>query len=146
VFGGPSTGSIVEEAVSRDIPWIRLGTNSLVQLGYGINQMRFQATIHLQTSSIAVDIACKRTYQKMLDMASIPVASGSICVNEERFGRDHKKIGYLIVLKPLDGNHGKDINVKLGRWVSGFGFCQRIQQTHHCRKNLLLDSTIEYGH
>jgi cyanophycin synthetase len=54
---GPSTGSIVEEAVSRNIPWIRLGTNSLVQLGHGINQMRFQATITCKTSSIAVDMA-----------------------------------------------------------------------------------------
>src|SRR5687768_2466782 len=57
---GPSTGSIVEEAVARDIPWIRLGTNSLVQLGYGINQMRFQATITCNTSNIAVDIACDK--------------------------------------------------------------------------------------
>lgn len=55
---GPSTGSIVDEAVARDIPWIRLGTNSLVQLGYGVNQMRFQATITCKTSNIAVDIAC----------------------------------------------------------------------------------------
>ena len=47
---GPSTGSIVEEAVSRRIPWIRLGTNSLVQLGYGVNQQRFQATITGKTS------------------------------------------------------------------------------------------------
>ena len=54
---GPSTGSIVDEAVARDIPWIRLGTNSLIQLGYGKNQMRFQATITCNTSSIAVDIA-----------------------------------------------------------------------------------------
>jgi hypothetical protein len=53
-------GSIVEEAVSRSIPWIRLGTNSLVQLGHGINQMRFQATITCKTSSIAVDMACTR--------------------------------------------------------------------------------------
>jgi hypothetical protein len=51
---GPKYGSIVEEAVSRSIPWIRLGTNSLVQLGHGINQMRFQATITCKTSSIAV--------------------------------------------------------------------------------------------
>jgi hypothetical protein len=34
-----------------------------------------------KTSSIAVDIACnKELTKKMLDMASIPVASGSICV------------------------------------------------------------------
>jgi cyanophycin synthetase len=60
---GPSTGS-VEEAVSRSIPWIRLGTNSLVQLGHGINQMRFQATITCKTSSIAVDMACNKELQK----------------------------------------------------------------------------------
>jgi cyanophycin synthetase len=112
---GPSTGSIVEEAVARDIPWIRLGTNSLVQLGYGINQMRFQATITCKTSSIAVDIACnKEQTKKMLDAASIPVANGGICVDEEDLDEVIKKIGYPIVLKPLDGNHGKgaSINVK----------------------------------
>ena len=112
---GPSTGSIVEEAVSRDIPWIRLGTNSLVQLGYGINQMRFQATITCKTSSIAVDIACnKEQTKKMLDAASIPVANGGICVDEEDLDEVIKKIGYPIVIKPLDGNHGKgaSINIK----------------------------------
>ena len=112
---GPSTGSIVEDAVSRDIPWIRLGTNSLVQLGYGINQMRFQATITCKTSSIAVDIACnKEQTKKMLDAASIPVANGGICVDEEDLDEVIRKIGYPIVLKPLDGNHGKgaSINVK----------------------------------
>ncbi len=112
---GPSTGSIVEDAVSRDIPWIRLGTNSLVQLGYGINQMRFQATITCKTSSIAVDIACnKEQTKKMLDAASIPVANGGICVDEEDLDEVIKKIGYPIVIKPLDGNHGKgaSINIK----------------------------------
>jgi cyanophycin synthetase len=112
---GPSTGSIVEEAVARDIPWIRLGTNSLVQLGYGINQMRFQATITCKTSNIAVDIACnKEQTKKMLDAASIPVANGGICVDEEDLDEVIRKIGYPIVIKPLDGNHGKgaSINVK----------------------------------
>lgn len=112
---GPSTGSIVEEAVARDIPWIRLGTNSLVQLGYGINQMRFQATITCKTSSIAVDIACnKEQTKKMLDANSIPVANGGIVVDEEDLDDVIRKIGYPIVIKPLDGNHGKgaSINVK----------------------------------
>jgi cyanophycin synthetase len=57
----------------------------------------------------------------MLDMASIPVASGSIC-KRRRFGRDHKKIT-PIVLKPLDGNHGKgaSINVEIGKmWCLAF--------------------------
>jgi len=112
---GPSTGSIVEEAVARDIPWIRLGTNSLVQLGYGKNQMRFQATITQNTSNIAVDIACnKEETKRMLANASIPVADGSICVDEEDLENCIAKIGFPIVIKPLDGNHGKgaSINVK----------------------------------
>src|SRR5690606_21455240 len=112
---GPSTVSIVEEAVARDIPWIRLGTNSLVQLGYGINQMRFQATITCNTSNIAVDIACdKEDTKKMLENSSVPVARGSICVDEEDLIETIDKIGFPIVIKPLGGNHGKgaSINVK----------------------------------
>ena len=125
---GPSTGSIVEEAVSRDIPWIRLGTNSLVQLGYGINQMRFQATITCKTSSIAVDIACnKEQTKKMLEMASIPVASGSICIDEDSLAEVIQKIGYPIVLKPLGGNHGKGASINVTNWedaVVGLTFAQ----------------------
>lgn len=105
---GPSTGSIVEEAVSRDIPWIRLGKNSLIQLGYGINQQRFQATITGNTSSIAVDIACnKELTKKMLEDAAIPVPLGDLVVDAEGLERAIKRIGYPLVLKPLDGNHGK---------------------------------------
>ena len=126
---GPSTGSIVEEAVARDIPWIRLGTNSLVQLGYGVNQMRFQATITCKTSSIAVDIACnKEQTKKMLDAASIPVANGGICVDEEDLEAVVKKIGYPIVLKPLDGNHGKGASINVKTWedaVEGLAYAKK---------------------
>lgn len=129
---GPSTGSIVEEAVSRDIPWIRLGTNSLVQLGYGINQMRFQATITCKTSNIAVDIACnKEETKRMLDMASIPVASGGICVDEEDLEDVVKKIGYPIVIKPLDGNHGKGASINVKTWedaVEGLAYAKKYSR------------------
>lgn len=111
---GPSTGSIVEEAASRRIPWIRLGKNSLVQLGYGINQQRFQATITGNTSSIAVDIACnKELTKKMLEDAAIPVPSGSLVVDEEGLDLAIRKIGYPIVIKPLDGNHGKGASINV---------------------------------
>lgn len=111
---GPSTASIVDEAVARDIPWIRLGTNSLIQLGYGVNQMRFQATITCKTSNIAVDIACnKEETKRMLDMNSIPVAKGSICLDEEDLQNTIDKIGFPIVIKPLDGNHGKGASINV---------------------------------
>ncbi len=129
---GPSTGSIVEEAVARDIPWIRLGTNSLVQLGYGVHQMRFQATITCNTSNIAVDIACnKEETKRMLELASIPVANGGICVDEEDLEATIKKIGYPIVLKPLDGNHGKGASINVTNWddaVSGLAYAKNYSR------------------
>ena len=127
---GPSTASIVDEAVSRDIPFLRLGRNSLIQLGAGVNQMRFQATITCKTSNIAVDIACnKEQTKKMLDDASIPVAKGDICYDEEDLKDTIDHIGYPIVIKPLDGNHGKGASINVTNWedaVKGFKACQRI--------------------
>ena len=114
---GPSTASIVDEAVSRDIPFLRLGRNSLIQLGAGVNQMRFQATITCKTSNIAVDIACnKEQTKKMLDDASIPVAKGDICYDEEDLKDTIDDIGYPIVIKPLDGNHGKGASINVTNW------------------------------
>lgn len=114
---GPSTGSIVEEAVARDIPWIRLGRNSLVQLGYGIHQRRFQATITDRTSNIAVDIACnKEATKRMLSDAAIPVAKGDICYDEEDLKATIERIGFPIVIKPLDGNHGKGASINILNW------------------------------
>ena len=114
---GPSTASIVDEAVSRDIPFLRLGRNSLIQLGAGVNQMRFQATITCKTSNIAVDIACnKEQTKKMLDDASIPVAKGDICYDEEDLKDTIDGIGYPIVIKPLDGNHGKGASINVTNW------------------------------
>jgi cyanophycin synthetase len=116
---GPSTGSIVEEAVSRKIPWIRLGTNSLVQLGYGVNQQRFQATITGNTSCIGVDIACNKDLTKrMLHDAAIPVPIGELIVDEEGLDEVVRKIGYPIVIKPLDGNHGKGSSINVNDWES----------------------------
>jgi cyanophycin synthetase len=63
---GPSTASIVDEAISRGIPWIRLNKYSLCQLGYGKNQVRIQATVTSQTSSIGVDIAKDKEDTKYL--------------------------------------------------------------------------------
>lgn len=112
---GPSTGSIVDEAISRDIPWIRLNKSSLVQLGYGKNQVRFRATMTERTSSIAVDIAGNKDETKrLLSDAAIPVAKGVTASSLEDVHDAIKRVGFPLVFKPLDGNHGKGatINVK----------------------------------
>jgi cyanophycin synthetase len=112
---GPSTGSIVDEAVSRNIPYIRLNNQSLVQLGHGKNQVRFRATMTDKTSSIAVDLASnKDETKKMLKDAAIPVANG-MCISElSEIETVIDQVGFPLVFKPLDGNHGKgaSINVK----------------------------------
>jgi cyanophycin synthetase len=112
---GPSTGSIIDEAIARDIPFIRLNGESLVQLGYGKNQIRFRATMTDRTSSIAVDLASnKEETKRLLQDAAIPVAKGT-CISKIEYLEDAvKSIGFPLVFKPLDGNHGKgaSINVK----------------------------------
>ncbi|MEO6288796.1 MAG: cyanophycin synthetase, partial [Ginsengibacter sp.] len=105
---GPSTGSIVEEAVKRGIPFIRLNKHSLVQLGYGIHQQRIRATIASTTSSIAVDIAGdKEETKNLLSAAEVPVPKGIILNSDESVQRAIEAVGYPFVIKPIDGNHGK---------------------------------------
>ncbi|MBC7694655.1 MAG: cyanophycin synthetase [Burkholderiales bacterium] len=112
---GPSTGSIVDEAIARDIPFIRINSESLVQLGYGKNQVRFRATMTDRTSSIAVDLASNKDETKrMLKDAAIPVAKGVCISNPDDLEDAVNSVGFPLVFKPLDGNHGKgaSINVK----------------------------------
>jgi cyanophycin synthetase len=105
---GPSTGCIVEEAAKRGIPYIRLNKHSLVQLGYGVNQKRIRATIASTTSNIAVDIACDKEETKLLlEAAEIPVPRGTVIRTEEGLDEAIAKFGYPLVIKPIDGNHGK---------------------------------------
>lgn len=114
---GPSTGSIVDEAIKRKIPYIRLNRHSLVQLGYGKNQKRVQATVASTTSSIAVEIACdKEETKNLLEAAEIPVPRGRIIYDEVDLQAAIDKIGYPIVLKPVNGNHGKGATTNVKTW------------------------------
>ncbi len=126
---GPSTGSIVDEAVARKIPFIRLNTSSLVQLGYGKNQVRFRATMTDKTSSIAVDLAGNKDETKrILQEQAIPVAKGLTISTTEGLDEVLDKVGFPLVFKPLNGNHGKgaSINVKTREEaVEAFAFAQQ---------------------
>jgi len=114
---GPSTGCIVDEAAKRNIPFIRLNKQSLVQLGYGIHQKRIRATIASTTSNIAVDIAGdKEETKNLLGAAQIPVPTGVIIRTEEGLKEAIDKLGYPLVLKPVDGNHGKGATTNIINW------------------------------
>lgn len=114
---GPSTGCIVEEAARRGIPYIRLNKHSLVQLGYGVNQKRIRATIASTTGNIAVDIACDKEETKaLLEAAEIPVPRGTVIRSEEGLKEAVEKYGYPLVIKPIDGNHGKGNTTNITTW------------------------------
>ena len=111
---GPSTSSIIDEAVSRGIPWIRLNKHSLCQLGFGENQKRIQATVTSQTSNIAVEIACdKEETKELLEQAEIPVPNGEIVRSEEALVSALRRIDFPIVIKPIDANHGRGITTNI---------------------------------
>ncbi len=129
---GPSTGSIVEEAIARDIPWIRLNGQSLVQLGYGKNQVRFRATMTEKTSSIAVDIASnKEETKRLLQEQAIPVAKGITISSTDGVDDAIRKVGFPLVFKPLDGNHGRGISINIRNRedaVAAYEFAARISR------------------
>lgn len=105
---GPSTFSIVEEAGRRGIPYLRLNEHSLVQLGHGVNQKRIVATVTSQTSGIGVDLAGDKEDTKLLlGHAEVPVPRGSIITAESELNDELDYIGFPLVIKPVDGNHGK---------------------------------------
>ena len=135
---GPSTGSIVDEAASRGIPWIRLNRHSLVMLGYGINQKRIQATVSSQTSNIAVEIACdKEETKNLLDAAGVPVPKGYIIYDEEDLEDAVKKVGYPLVLKPVNGNHGRGATINITNWedaLEALAAAKRISRGVICEK------------
>jgi len=112
---GPSTGAIVSEAERRNIPVIRLDPRrSLVQLGHGIYQKRIWATVTSATSNIAVDTASnKELTNRLLHEVGIPVPRGTTVRNVEDAVREARRIRYPVVIKPLDGNHGRGVCINL---------------------------------
>ncbi|GGO23333.1 cyanophycin synthetase [Gemmobacter aquaticus] len=111
---GPSTASLVKAAEERDIPWIRLNNNSLVQFGHGKFQQRIQATITSQTKHIAVEISCdKEDTHNMLSDLGLPVPQQRLVYSPNEAIRAARRIGYPVVVKPLDGNHGRGVSINL---------------------------------
>lgn len=130
---GPSTGSIVEEAEKRGIPWIRLNRYSLCQLGYGTNQKRIQATVTSETSNIAVELACDKEETKyLLEQAEVPVPRGEIIRRESSLASTCDYVGFPLVIKPVNGNHGRGITVNINNYdhaLEAFREAQKVSSS-----------------
>lgn len=111
---GPSTGSLVKAAQDRDIPWIRLNNSSLVQFGHGKHQRRIQATITSETKHIAVEISCdKEDTHNLLNDLGLPVPQQRIVYSAAQAVQAAHKIGFPVVVKPLNANHGRGVSINL---------------------------------
>ena len=111
---GPSTASLVRAAQERDIPWIRLNDYSLVQFGHGRYQKRIQATITSETRHIAVEIASdKEETNKILADLGLPVPRQAQVYRASKAVRAAERMGYPVVIKPLNANHGRGVSIGL---------------------------------
>src|SRR5215831_14416633 len=111
---GPSTAALVRAAEERDIPVIRLNTQSLVQFGHARYQRRIQATITSETRHIAVEIASdKEETNRILSTLGLPVPQQRLVHTEEEAAVAAQKIGFPVVVKPYNGNHGRGVSLDL---------------------------------
>lgn len=115
---GPSTEAIVRAAETKDIPWLQLPTRAMIQLGYGRYQQRIQATLSSKTSILAVELASdKEGTKQILRDAGIPVPRGTVIYYQDELEEAINDVGgFPIVVKPLDGNHGRGITIDISSY------------------------------
>ncbi|MEM8602246.1 MAG: cyanophycin synthetase [Cyanobacteria bacterium P01_H01_bin.121] len=116
---GPSTDAIVKEAEARGVPWSEVATRSMIQFGYGIHQRRIQATQTNATGILAVELACdKEGTKRILDEFAIPVPRGTTIYYFDELEEAVEALGgFPVVVKPLDGNHGRGITIDIRGWA-----------------------------
>ena len=131
---GPSTETIIKEAEARKIPWMWLSARAMLQLGYGAKQKRIQATLSNNTSILAVELACdKEGTKNILGNAGVPVPQGTVIEYLDELEQAIADVGgFPIVIKPLDGNHGRGITININSWVEAevaYDFASKASKT-----------------
>lgn len=138
---GPSTQSIVDAAVIKNIPYLRLNEASLIQLGYGKYQKRIQATITSETKFISVELASnKNATANLLDSLGLPVPRQRIIRSEREVASAIDAVGFPLVVKPLDGNHGRGISINLKteeEVIEAFNVAKEVS------RNVIVESFLE---
>ncbi|WP_349409201.1 cyanophycin synthetase [Pseudalkalibacillus sp. SCS-8] len=111
---GPSTEAVYKAAYERKIPVEQIGDDSILRLGTGRKQKRMEATMSSQTSFLAVEYACDKEMTKsMLQAVSIPVPEGSVISNEKELLEEAKRLGFPLVIKPVNGRQGQGVSTNI---------------------------------
>jgi cyanophycin synthetase len=138
---GPSTASLVRAAEHRDIPWLRLNDQSLVQLGHGKYQQRIQATVTGRTPHISVELASdKEETNKILAGLGLPVPQQELVQSETQAVRAARRIGFPVVTKPYNGNHGRGISIRL---ISDAEVAQGFLAAREHSRSVIVETFLE---
>ncbi|NEQ50867.1 MAG: cyanophycin synthetase [Leptolyngbya sp. SIO3F4] len=115
---GATTEALMSEAEARGIPWMELENCDLFQLGYGKYQKRVQAALTSSSNVLGVELACDKERTKaILENMGAPVPVGELIYAFEELEPTIEQLGgYPIVIKPLDGNHGRGITTDIRSW------------------------------
>lgn len=130
---GPSTKAILYEAKKRDIPFRALDRNSFILLGQGRHQKIIRASLCSDTSMIGVEIADdKELTKQILSKENIPVPKGRRIKDKDDLELAVKDIGFPLVIKPANGNHGRGVTTNINHYeevVKAFDLAKQIS-TH----------------
>ena len=111
---GPSTKSIVKEAIKRNIPYRRLNDGSLVMFGYGRYAKLINATATSDTSIIGGDLVQDKDFTKqILAKSYLPVPHGVKVNTLDELKKAIAEIQFPLVVKPLNGNHGRGVTTNI---------------------------------
>ena len=111
---GPSTQAIVQAALERKIPHIRLNAGNLVQLGHGAAQRRIWTAETDATSAIAEGISKDKDLTKqLLSTCGIPIPEGQVVDSPQAAWEAAQEIGLPVCVKPSDGNRARGVSLDL---------------------------------
>ena len=115
---GASTEALMREAETLGIPWIQLEACDLLQFGYGKYQKRVQAALTSHSNVLGVELACdKERTKKILANLGVPVPLGIVVYSFSELEDAINRLGsYPIVIKPLNGNHGRGVTIDIQSW------------------------------
>jgi cyanophycin synthetase len=111
---GPTGQALADAAHERNIPVRRIGSASLLQLGWGVKRQRVQAAVSTRTGLIATELVQDKALTKeILQNAFVPVPGGGCARSEKEFLELLTEIPSPWAVKPLDGHHGQGVCLDL---------------------------------
>lgn len=129
---GPTSMSLIQECEKRDIPYMRMDDNSMLMLGHGSRQKLVCTSLASTTSNMAVNLASnKEKTKRLLSKEYIPVPKGTVIYREKHLRGAIDEIGFPLVIKPIDGNHGRGITTRIRTYeqaLEAFRYAQTVSE------------------